>query len=955
MIVFRLLLFSSCCLHITTLFVRRSDLQFKERLSTFSFRTEVNSTTLSPPLLKLNSVSLFSLSHVEPHALNPDFSTFLRVLQSITGVNISYWNGACDSTFLNVVTTVIDDIAITSSNMSIRNITSTCLHQDMPIFNFTKPKNSEFEKGDSLWIEYTLKFNFKLAGFSDSSTAFNYVKSHLYDAVSSKAFSKILQQLSLDNNITHLVNSSSNFVAIAPFVNTSQLPSYSPSSPSSPPALISKGFIDIDIQTVTLVYLVPGVVSFMIAIIVFLLRFNENAEVNPNLEFFSFFHLTLDFLINIATFLSSIVFVLFLWKQGLTFFGNLIISKHILCVGFSLLIFIRCACTEKMSRYFHTQHQFFSAICFIVTIMMMIEITNVIYLPWNRSTLTNLTKGFPTVWFMKLCHFTSALQTGLQFLCTVGCFLLFTHLTPLGFTTLLLPTIFSGLRCVYSLYCLHNAIMIQSRLNNSVVVGQGDVMFTDIQDGEHQPQQSSTTTDDSPHLEAYHAHINSCSSTTGNRDHAYSSITPTTVAILVPPPALQVVSPDSIIMTELIKSGPYSMVIRGRFQDTDVAVKIFRMDLSERSKLRLVTELTALAALRHSNITVLIAICKDVNPLEGSFAVVTRFMTNKSLFEALHVHNIQNQSTALFRIQSHIQRVRIALDIARGMKFLHNHRVLHRDLRSGNIVIDDQGRALVSDYGLDTYRKTVSSLSILTRTIERMALSWTAPEVFRGLHFVRLPSDVYSFGVVLWEIFTRNIPWQGRSPTEIIDIVGKSSQHLPIPWSCAPEIRLLLEKCFQRAATRCTFIEVCDVLENYLLVLEKKAVEGSNKCICQEVHDREEEEEEELEGHRNEYITLPPQEQLVFDQSIVDESPFLCPIGYDIMIDPVICADGHSYDRVNIEKWLAHHNTSPKTNLPISNRLLFPNHDLREAIQLYLSQKTKISQTTLQKETTSNL
>ena len=56
---------------------------------------------------------------------------------------------------------------------------------------------------------------------------------------------------------------------------------------------------------------------------------------------------------------------------------------------------------------------------------------------------------------------------------------------------------------------------------------------------------------------------------------------------------------------------------------------------------------------------------------------------------------------------------------------------------------------------------------------------------------------------------------------------------------------------------------------------------------------------------------------------------FVCPISHEIMRNPVICCDGHSYDRVNIERWFESHGTSPQTNAHLSSKALIPNHQLR--------------------------
>lgn len=64
---------------------------------------------------------------------------------------------------------------------------------------------------------------------------------------------------------------------------------------------------------------------------------------------------------------------------------------------------------------------------------------------------------------------------------------------------------------------------------------------------------------------------------------------------------------------------------------------------------------------------------------------------------------------------------------------------------------------------------------------------------------------------------------------------------------------------------------------------------------------------------------------------------FLCPINLSIMKDPVICTDGHTYERAAIEKWLASNNTSPKTGMQLSSKTLIPNIALRNAIEEYMN------------------
>eukprot|EP00466_Bigelowiella_natans_P005739 jgi/Bigna1/45697/e_gw1.142.3.1 len=60
-----------------------------------------------------------------------------------------------------------------------------------------------------------------------------------------------------------------------------------------------------------------------------------------------------------------------------------------------------------------------------------------------------------------------------------------------------------------------------------------------------------------------------------------------------------------------------------------------------------------------------------------------------------------------------------------------------------------------------------------------------------------------------------------------------------------------------------------------------------------------------------------------------------CPITREVMKDPVVCSDGHTYERSAIQRWLQRNSTSPRTNLPLASNALIPNHSLRSIIHEY--------------------
>ena len=70
------------------------------------------------------------------------------------------------------------------------------------------------------------------------------------------------------------------------------------------------------------------------------------------------------------------------------------------------------------------------------------------------------------------------------------------------------------------------------------------------------------------------------------------------------------------------------------------------------------------------------------------------------------------------------------------------------------------------------------------------------------------------------------------------------------------------------------------------------------------------------------------------------EQSFLCPITYELMHDPVLLADGHTFERSAIEQWLQTNNTSPMTQLPLANKNVVPNYALRMAIESHLRANT---------------
>lgn len=167
-----------------------------------------------------------------------------------------------------------------------------------------------------------------------------------------------------------------------------------------------------------------------------------------------------------------------------------------------------------------------------------------------------------------------------------------------------------------------------------------------------------------------------------------------------------------------------------------------------------------------------------------STLIITELATNGSLFNYLHGKK---------QVPSADQRLAWALQIASGMAHLHSHNVIHRDLKSGNILLSFGMVAKICDFG------TARPLAKTTKqTNPTGTYRWMSPEVMEDVEAnINNKCDVFSYGMVFYEIYAREIPY-ASTPDAFVGGVVLEGKRPPVPDTVPPFLRPLLLRCWER-------------------------------------------------------------------------------------------------------------------------------------------------------------
>lgn len=231
-------------------------------------------------------------------------------------------------------------------------------------------------------------------------------------------------------------------------------------------------------------------------------------------------------------------------------------------------------------------------------------------------------------------------------------------------------------------------------------------------------------------------------------------------------------------LSKKIGQGAFSTVYHGFQKSTGhpVAMKKLNSSLLTKDNFEAyIRELSILTHVNHFAITPFVGVTS-----KEPYYIITQLMRGDSLFYRLHTQRNQLSPTKL---------TIIALGIAYGMAYLHSEKIMHRDLKSLNILLDNDDYPHICDFGC------ARIINNRKYSIKVGTPQWMAPEVFERDNYSP-KVDIYSYGIILWEMLTKEVPYSNLKDYEIYPHVINGNRPT-IPTSCPHGLEKLIKSCWE--------------------------------------------------------------------------------------------------------------------------------------------------------------
>uniref|UniRef100_A0A6Q2ZK33 Receptor protein-tyrosine kinase n=1 Tax=Esox lucius TaxID=8010 RepID=A0A6Q2ZK33_ESOLU len=248
---------------------------------------------------------------------------------------------------------------------------------------------------------------------------------------------------------------------------------------------------------------------------------------------------------------------------------------------------------------------------------------------------------------------------------------------------------------------------------------------------------------------------------------------------------LRILKETELKRVKILGSGAFGTVYKGIWVPEGetvkipVAIKILNEATGPKANVEFMDEALIMASVEHPHLVRLLGVC-----LSPAIQLVTQLMPHGCLLDYVHEHkdNIGSQLLLNWCVQ-----------IAKGMMYLEERRLVHRDLAARNVLVKSPSHIKITDFGLarllDVNEKEYNADG------GKMPIKWMALECIHYRRFTH-QSDVWSYGVTIWELMTfGGKPYDGISTRDIPDLLEKG-ERLPQPPICTIDVYMVMVKCW---------------------------------------------------------------------------------------------------------------------------------------------------------------
>ncbi|KAE9393044.1 kinase-like protein [Gymnopus androsaceus JB14] len=275
---------------------------------------------------------------------------------------------------------------------------------------------------------------------------------------------------------------------------------------------------------------------------------------------------------------------------------------------------------------------------------------------------------------------------------------------------------------------------------------------------------------------------------------------------------------SDIIFQELIGRGFFSNVYKGTWRHRAIAIKVLERSTNRETFL---AEVAVWKSLNHPNVLRLYG-ASDPSQDVPRF-LISPYMRNGSLPEYLKrlewdgsMVSGASMVSEVYGDSSEPDLLRFMVEISRAMEYMHSAHVVHGDLKGANVLLDNDLRCVLADFGRS---KNISQISYKNAK-HAHGLRWQSPELMAGHSLLTKENDVYAFGITCVEIVTfGSLPWPMMPDDIVKKLVLEENSRPPFPSKIVDRlgIRQVLERCWNdKVMERPTFSVVVKHLEGLM-------------------------------------------------------------------------------------------------------------------------------------------